>query len=120
MSLRILTPMLIASICHEANRQLTRIVGDVPVQPSWDECPMDMRNSSVKGVEFALENRDAPASAQHDAWLKERKAQGWVLGPVKDAAKKEHPALVPYDELPDGVKLKDTLFKAIVNSLGVE
>lgn len=112
-----LSTVEIASVCHEANRQLTRLIGDVPVQPPFDECGLDMATSAAKGVEFAIANPDAPPSAQHDAWMKERLEQGWKLGPVKDAAKKEHPALVPYEQLPEAVRRKDVLFKAIVNAL---
>lgn len=109
-----LTVLAIAAICHEANRQFTRTLDDVPVQPPWEECGADMQASAVRGVEFALDNPDAPPSAQHDAWMKERIEQGWTLGPVKDVEKKEHPALVPYSELPVGVQKKDLLFKNIV------
>lgn len=106
--------LAVAAICHEANRQLTRTLQDVPVQPPWDECGEDMQQSSLRGVEFAVANPDAPPSAQHDAWMKERIAQGWKLGPVKNVETKEHPALVPYEELPEGVRRKDLLFKNIV------
>ena len=29
----------IGRVCHEANRALTQILQDVPVQPSWDDAP---------------------------------------------------------------------------------
>jgi hypothetical protein len=110
-------PIEIAAVCHEANRRLTVIVQDVPVQPPWEDCGADMQASSVRGVEFALANPDAPPSAQHDAWMNERLGQGWRLGPVKNVETKEHPALVPYGQLPLGVQHKDALFKAIVAAL---
>jgi len=40
----------IASVCHEANRALTKLVLDVPVQPEWEKCPEEMQRSSVAGV----------------------------------------------------------------------
>jgi hypothetical protein len=56
-------------------------------------------------------------SAQHEAWCDHKIADGWKYGPVKDAGKKEHPCLVPYDELPPEQKAKDYVFRAIVTSL---
>jgi len=112
-----MTPIQIAAVCHEANRRLTLLVADVPVQPSWEECGEDMQQSSVRGVEFAIANPDASPSAQHDAWMQERIAQGWKLGPVKNVETKEHPALVPYESLPEGTRRKDALFKNIVAAL---
>lgn len=108
------TAIEIASICHEANRQLTRLVGDVPVQPAWDDEDPGIRNSAINGVGFVLDNPDAPPSASHDNWLKQKIADGWKLGPVKDVEKKTHPAMVPYGDLPEAVKRKDALFKNIV------
>lgn len=107
----------IAVVCHEANRALTRIIGDVPMQSEWHLEHPDIQRSAIKGVEFALANPEAPPSAQHAAWLKQKIEDGWVLGPVKDVEKKTHPAMVPYGDLPEPVKRKDLLFKAIVGAL---
>lgn len=112
-----MTPIQIAAVCHEANRALTAHVGDVPVQLAWDECSDDMRASCVRGVEFALAHPHATPAAQHEAWAAERLLQGWVYGPVKDAERKTHPALVPYAELPEGTRKKDALFRAVVAAL---
>ena len=107
----------IASVCHEANRQLTRIIGDVPVQPPWEDEDPGIRNSAINSVAFNLDNPDAPPSASHDNWLKQKIADGWVWGPEKSLEKKTHPAMVPYEQLPAPVKRKDALFKAIVAAL---
>lgn len=106
----------VARICHEANESLCVTQGDFS-QKSWDEAEEWQRQSAIQGVKFALENPDAPASAQHDAWMQDKINDGWVYGDVKDADKKTHPCIVSYDELPDGQKAKDYLFKGIVNSL---
>jgi hypothetical protein len=42
---------------------------------------------------------------------------GWVYGEVKDAEKKTHPCLVPFDQLPLFQQKKDKLFCAIVDAL---
>lgn len=108
---------VIAEVCHEANRVLTGVLQDVPVQPAWFAAPEEMRRSSCLGVAWRLAHPYAPASAQHEEWMRSKIADGWTLGPFKDADLKTHPALVPYDRLPEGVQLKDKLFTAIVLAL---
>ena len=43
----------------------------------------------------------------HDTWAKGRMDAGWTYGPVRDDAKKQHPCLVPYSELPESEKAYD-------------
>ena len=103
----------IAKICHEANKAYCEGIGDKS-QPSWNNAPDWQKDSAIKGVEFNIENPEAPASASHDSWLEVKKAEGWKYGKYKDAQKKTHPCYVPYDELPEDQKKKDALFKSIV------
>jgi hypothetical protein len=103
----------IAMVCHEANRAYCRTLSDF-TQPQWDDAPDWQRASAIKGVEFCLANPDAPPSANHEAWLEEKRRTGWTYGPVKDADAKTHPCFVPYHELPIEQQRKDALFKAIV------
>jgi ryanodine receptor 2 len=49
------------------------------------------------------------AQNTHEVWARQRTAQGWTFGPQRDDAKKQHPDLIPYDELPDGEKEFDRL-----------
>jgi hypothetical protein len=107
----------VARVCHEANRALTYILQDVPVQSDWDLVDIDMRTSSIKGVQFALDNPDVTAEQMHEQWCKERREAGWVYGETKDSVAKTHPALKPFSELHDGVKRKDAVFRAIVQAL---
>ena len=37
----------------------------------------------------------------HEVWAKERMSEGWTYGPVRNDALKQHPCLVPYEELPE-------------------
>ncbi len=115
-----MTPKQIAFVCHEANRAITSIVGDVPLQPPWWDAPEEMIRSSVQGVVWRMDHPGAPASAQHDEWMRAKLADGWTLGPTKDPELKTHPALVPYEQLADGVKAKDAVFTAIVLALAAK
>lgn len=108
--------LIIAKACHEANRVWCQSEGDNS-QMHWDYAEQWQRDSAIKGVEFRLKNPDAPASAQHDAWSYDKKANGWVYGEIKDAEKKTHPCLVPFNELPVFQQKKDRMFQAIVDAL---
>lgn len=108
--------VLIAQICHEANRAYCWSIGDKSQLP-WDQAPQWQKDSAINGVNFCLLNPDAPASANHDAWLQEKVADGWVYGPIKNPGSKEHPCIVPYDKLPENQKKKDSLFKELVELL---
>jgi len=43
----------------------------------------------------------------HEAWVQQRTAEGWRWGQVHDAVSKQHPCLVPYDQLPEREKEVD-------------
>jgi hypothetical protein len=105
----------IAKVCHEVNKAYCESLGD-DSQKSWEEAEPWQRTSAIKGVEFVLANPEAPASANHDSWLAEKQATGWKYGPVKDAELKEHPCMLPYEELPFEQQVKDALFRAVVLS----
>lgn len=107
--------MQIAEVCHETNRAFCITIGDIS-QKSWDEAEEWQRLSAERSVRFAIENPDAPASAQHDAWVADKERDGWKYGPIKDPAKKEHPCIVPYVELPLDQRIKDHLFRSVVRA----
>lgn len=64
----------------------------------------------VSDVVLPLELEDlieALAENVHDIWAKGRIDDGWTYGPVRDDARKHHPCLVPYNELPESEKEYD-------------
>lgn len=106
----------IAYVCHQANKAWCESEGD-DSQKDWAFAEQWQRDSAISGVKFRLENPEAGPDAQHNAWSAEKFAQGWVYGDVKDAEKKTHPCLVPFDQLPLFQQKKDKLFSAIVDAL---
>lgn len=107
---------LISRTCHEANRAICEAFGDFSQKP-WEEAEQWQRDSTVKGIEFAIDHPDAPHSAQHEAWIADKQAQGWVYGPVKNEAARTHPSLVPYERLTPVQQAKYSVFKAIVRAM---
>lgn len=104
----------IAKVCHEANRAYCQAIGDDSQAP-WEQAPDWQKESAVKGVEFHLSGDHDP-SASHQSWYDEKKADGWIYGPVKDVEKKEHPCMVAYSQLPKEQQAKDYIFRAVVHS----
>ncbi len=111
-------PIEIAKVCHEANRVLCQTLGDNSQRP-WEDAAEWQRAISLDVVSYHLANPDAKANHSHEAWMKGKIANGWKFGPVKDESKKEHPCIVPFEQLPAEQKAKDSLFVAVVNALRV-
>jgi hypothetical protein len=47
------------------------------------------------------------AKNTHDLWARQRAADGWRYGPERSDGRKEHPGLVPYEELSESEKQYD-------------
>ena len=105
----------IAKVCHEVNRAYCDTVGD-PSQKAWEKADDWQRTSAIEGVDFFVRTR-ATAEELHENWCRDKIEAGWSYGPVKDAEKKEHPCLVPYNKLPMEQRVKDYLFRAVVKAL---
>jgi hypothetical protein len=61
----------------------------------------------TSGVTLTAELQDLTellARNVHDLWAKQRMGEGWRYGPERNDARKEHPDLVPYDQLTEGEK----------------
>ncbi len=68
------------------------------------------RPLAVEGVQISpdlLELTELLARNAHEVWARQRLADGWRYGPRRDDAKKEHPCLVPYEQLPESEKVYD-------------
>lgn len=106
----------VAGICHEANRAYCLSLNDYS-QPAWTGAPAWQVESAENGVRFHLENPEATPGASHENWMRQKLEEGWSYGPVKDAVTKQHPCLVPFEELSLEQQVKDIWFSAIVQVL---
>jgi hypothetical protein len=105
---------LAASVCHEANRELQLAGNDPSPSPHWKDAPNWQKASALEGVVNAL-NGQTPREL-HESWMAKKLEDGWEYGETKNGTTKTHPCLVPYDELPEDQKLKDSLFSTIVKA----
>lgn len=69
--------------------------------------PAPMDTSKVELSEEILALAEALAQNVHEVWAQTRIAQGWSFGTERNDEKKEHPCLVPYNELPESEKQYD-------------
>lgn len=109
----------IARACHEVNRAYCEAMGDHS-QPAWEEAPEWQKESAMKGVMLHLDNPNAGPEQSHESWFAQKVADGWIYGQVKDPAKKEHPCMVPFNELPTHQQAKDFIFRAVVHAMAQE
>lgn len=64
--------------------------------------PLDTQDEELS--DRLLELAEDMARNVHEVWAQNRLHDGWTYGPVRDDATKQHPCLVPYDQLPEREK----------------
>ncbi len=101
-----------AIAAHEVNRAYCAALGD-DSQVAWEDAPEWQKDSARNGVRGAL-NPDQKPEDSHEGWMSQKAAEGWVYGEVKDPEAKTHPCMVPYDQLPEGQRAKDSIFLSVV------
>ncbi|MDY0103318.1 MAG: RyR domain-containing protein [Lentimicrobium sp.] len=69
--------------------------------------PRPIDTSKIEIPQDLLALADTLARNVHETWALERITQGWEYGTERNDAKKFHPCLVPYDDLPEEEKKFD-------------
>lgn len=105
----------IAAIAHSINKAYCHAIGD-DTQPAWKDAPMWQKESAINGVQAHLIN-DMTPDQSHNNWMAEKIAAGWEYGEEKDPELKTHPCIVAYEDLPLEQRIKDHLFKGVVEAL---
>lgn len=63
--------------------------------------PQPMDTSDIRLPEELNVLIEHMAENVHEVWARSRVEQGWTYGEERNDALKQHPCLVPYDELPE-------------------
>jgi hypothetical protein len=91
----------------ESNRAQAAHIGVKLADVGCDLAPLT--DWDAESFRFEPDELERLAVLEHDRWMKERQASGWVLGP-KDPDRNVSPHLVPWSELDEEVKDYDRLF----------
>jgi len=125
----------LAQAIHENYRgnQAGKKSPDDPAMQSWEHLREDLKESNRQqadqipeklqavgyGIRLAAgwepskmgltpEELELLARMEHDRWLRDKMAAGWTYAPPpRNDAKKTHPSLVPWEDLPEAEKEKD-------------
>ena len=109
-------PENIARVAHEVNKAYCEALGDFS-QPIWEDAPDWQQASALSGVSLHLASPSAGPQASHEHWMAQKINEGWTYGPEKRPDLKQHPCLVPFDQLPREQQAKDFIFRAVVHAL---
>ena len=71
----------------------------------YEPAPID--TTHIHLTEDIRELTELLARNTHNVWARQRLSDGWRYGPERHDRRKEHPSLVPYEELSDGEKEYD-------------
>lgn len=69
--------------------------------------PQPVDTSDILLPEELNELVEQMAKNVHEVWAQSRMEQGWVYGAERSDALKQHPCLVPYEDLPEEEKAYD-------------
>jgi hypothetical protein len=104
-----------AKVGHEVNKSYCESIGDHS-QPSWDAAPMWQRESCIAGVLGVLADPDTTPEESHERWRKHKEQEGWTYYTSKNVGTKQHPCMVPWNELPEDQRKKSALFTEVVKA----
>jgi voltage-gated potassium channel Kch len=130
------TGELLARAKHEEYLAQQLAAGTAPGPPAlvpWDELPEDLKSANrrfadgigaklaatgctlvpapliASGDGFAFSDRELEelARLEHDRWLRDKEREGFRYGPERDDARRIHPLMVSWEELPEDEREKD-------------
>ena len=69
--------------------------------------PQPLDTSKIELSADLLELTELLARNIHEVWARQRLAEGWKYGAKRSDERKEHPCLIPYEDLPENEKEYD-------------
>ena len=103
-----------AKFVYEAAR-LAAIAAEAPIIPAkWDERELPFRTQFLHVIERQCgPQRSKSAEELHGSWMQAYFAMGWKYGKAYDPTTKTHPDLVPYADLGQLERDKDSVFVSL-------
>lgn len=112
---------LIAAVVNNVAAAISRITvaqdPSIPVFKAWGETEQPWREKVLAAVDMHISHPDKTPEQAHDEWVAQRVADGWTYADARDDAKKEHPMIRPWVELPFERRVQDTVLHALVAEL---
>lgn len=96
---------------YEGTR-LENVAAGRPINPEpWEQRDEYFRENMIKAVNLQCgPNRVTSPEELHNRWVSAYEKMGWKYGPVRNVEKKEHPDMVPFNELGKLEQDKDFVF----------
>lgn len=108
-------PELLAEVSYEAVQSFNEAVGEVRGN-SWAFASVEDQSQFRHAVASKLRYPSSPQQT-HASWLRSQVDQGWKFGKVFSEEAKTNPNLLPYEALPDTVRIKDALLHSVISTL---
>ncbi len=92
--------------------RLAAIAAKAPIVPAaWDDRENDFKRQFLAVIERQCgTDRSSSPAELHGSWMQAYFDRGWVYGTMYKPAEREHPDLVPYDQLGKLEQDKDAIF----------
>ena len=85
--------------------------------PVWEDVPEWHASATINAVLAVVQDPEKTSEEHHATWMDEKLADGWTLSETEDVEAREHPYLIPYEDLPHHKKSENAIFLAAVNNL---
>lgn len=104
-----------AVFVYEATR-IEALVSGRPIVPEpWADREGAFTEQFIETIKRLCDPLAPPTTPEeeHNSWWQAYIDMGWTYGPERDPAKKTHPDMVPFDDLPKAERDKDEIFIAV-------
>jgi class 3 adenylate cyclase len=83
------------------------LAGHFEIMAGEQYIPKPLDTSKVQLTDEIIRLTELFAANAHDVWAQQRTLEGWTYGPERNDEKKQHPSLIPYEQLPESEKEYD-------------
>ena len=85
--------------------------------PPWEDVSDHTKNATLEIITRYNEDPSYRAELYHEQWKTDWENAGWTFGKTRNDAKKKHPFLVNYNELPESLRVTNTVTESLILSL---